>query len=49
MNSQCQNDEIKLLIFLFCLSVVSPQYSHAMEQRRIDVEVQFHFDAAVSR
>ena len=23
MNSQCQNDEIKLLIFLFCLSVVS--------------------------
>ena len=22
MNSQCQNDEIKLLIFLFCLSVV---------------------------
>ena len=49
MNSQCQNDEIKLLIFLFCLSVVSPQYSRAMEQRRIDVEVQFHFDAAVSR
>ena len=23
INSQCQNDEIKLLIFLFCLSVVS--------------------------
>ena len=23
MNSQCQNDEVKLLIFLFCLSVVS--------------------------
>ena len=23
MNSQCQNDETKLLIFLFCLSVVS--------------------------
>ena len=23
MNSQCQNDEIKLLIFLFYLSVVS--------------------------
>ena len=23
MNSQCQNDEIKLLIFLFCLIVVS--------------------------
>ena len=23
MNSQCQNDEIKFLIFLFCLSVVS--------------------------
>ena len=23
MNSQYQNDEIKLLIFLFCLSVVS--------------------------
>ena len=23
MNSQCQNDEIKLLIFLFCLSIVS--------------------------
>ena len=48
MNSQCQNDEIKLLIFLFCLSVTS-QYSRAMEQRRIDVEVQSHFDAPVSR
>ena len=23
MNSQCQSDETKLLIFLFCLSVVS--------------------------
>ena len=23
MNSQCQNDEIKLLVFLFCVSVVS--------------------------
>ena len=48
INSQCQNDEIKLLIFLFCLSVTS-QYSRVMEQRRIDMEVQFHFDAAVSR
>ena len=46
MNSQCQNDEIKLLIFLFCLSVVS-LLSIAVQWN--SVEVQFHFDAAVSR
>ena len=50
MNSQCHNDEIKLLNFfvLFECSITT-QYSRAMEQRRIDVESQFHFDAAVSR
>ena len=36
------------LLVLFECSVTS-QYSRAMEQRRIDVDVQFHFDAAVSR
>ena len=36
------------LLVLFECSVTS-QYGRAMEQRRIDVEVQFHFDAAVSR
>ena len=55
MNSQCQNDEIKLLIFLFCLSVVS-LLSIAMQWNSVISTWRFSFilmqrsrDDAVSR
>ena len=42
MNSQCQNDEIKLLIFLFCLGVVS-LLSIAMQWNSIVLTWRFSF------